>query len=94
MKQYCRYCNNAFDYNGEATDFLCNAKAPCGNNGAGRFYGAAKAKRANKCRHFVFNPLDVFYTTYGEHEYKPRQKREAPAEQLTLEGTAKEKNNA
>lgn len=73
MKQYCRYCANALDYNGEATDFVCMAKAPCGNNGAGQFYKANKAKRPNKCRHFEFNPMDVFYTTYGEREYKPRQ---------------------
>ena len=73
MKQYCRYCANALDYNGEATDFICMAKAPCGNNGAGQFYKASKAKRPNKCRYFEFNPMDVFYTTYGEREYKPRQ---------------------
>ena len=45
MKQYCRYCTNAIDYNGEATEFVCTAKAECGNNGAGRFYPAEKAKR-------------------------------------------------
>ena len=52
MAQYCRYCINAEDYNGEGEDFLCFADAPCGNNGAGRFYKAAKAKRANHCKHF------------------------------------------
>lgn len=72
MKQYCRYCANAIDYNGEATDFICTAKASCGNDGAGKFYSAAKARKPNKCKHFDFNPLDVFYTTYGEREYKPR----------------------
>lgn len=71
--QYCRYCENAFDYNGEATDFICTANAPCGNNGAGKFYKASKAKRPNKCPFFVFNELDVFYTTYGERVYKPRK---------------------
>lgn len=40
MRQYCRYCSNAFDYNGEGTDFICEANAPCGNNGSGRFYDA------------------------------------------------------
>lgn len=72
MKQYCRYCTNAVDYNGEATDFICTANSKCGNNGAGRFYSADKAKRINHCKHFEFNKLDVFYTTYGEREYKPR----------------------
>lgn len=72
MKQYCRYCSWAIDYNGEAQDFICTAKAECGNNGAGRFYPASKAKRINKCKHFEFCPTDVFYTTYGEREYKPR----------------------
>lgn len=75
MKQYCRYCANALDYNGEAEDFLCNAEAPCGNNGAGKFYPAAKAKRPNKCEYFSFNPMDVFYTTYGEREYTPRESK-------------------
>lgn len=74
MIQYCRYCSNALDYNGEAEDFLCSADAECGDFGAGRFYDASKAKRPNKCKHFDFNPLDVFYTTYGEREYKPRTK--------------------
>lgn len=46
--QYCRYCANALDYNGECTDFICTAKALCGDNGAGRFYKAIKAKRPNK----------------------------------------------
>ena len=74
MIQYCRYCTQAIDYNGEATDFICNADAPCGNNGAGRMYPAKKAKRTNKCKHFEFNPMDVFLTTYGERYYKPRSK--------------------
>ena len=77
MKQYCRYCANALDYNGEGTEFLCNANAPCGNNGAGRFYDADKAKRRNKCKYFEFNSIDIF--SYGENgytrEYKPRDKK-------------------
>lgn len=75
MKQYCRYCANALDYNGEAEDFLCSANAKCGDYGAGRFYKAEKAKRVNRCRYFKYNPLDVFYTTYGEREYHPRGDR-------------------
>lgn len=50
MKQYCRYCTNAVDYNGEATDFVCTAKAECGNNGAGRMYPAKKAQTEDKKR--------------------------------------------
>lgn len=72
MKKYCRYCANAIDYNGEAEDFVCTADAPCGNNGAGRMYPAKRAKRINHCKYFEFNSLDVFYTTYGEHHYKPK----------------------
>ena len=75
MIQYCRYCVHAIDYNGEATDFICLADAPCGANGAGRSYTAAKAKRPNRCKSFEFNPMDVFWTTYGEREYKPRKRR-------------------
>ena len=78
MNQYCRYCANALDYNGEATDFICEADAPCGGDGAGIMYPASKAKRINKCRYFVFNELDIF----GQLEdgsfkkYHPQGKRE------------------
>lgn len=73
MLQYCRYCANAFDYNGEGTDFLCEADAPCGDNGAGRFYDARKAKRPNKCKHFDFNNADIFRDDENGNpaEYKP-----------------------
>ena len=85
MNQYCRYCANALDYNGEAEDFVCTADGVCGANGAGKFYSATKAKRKNKCRYFVFNPLDVFYTTYGEREYSPRKKKDQIDGQVRLE---------
>lgn len=55
--QYCRYCANTLDYNGECTDFICTAKAPCGDDGAGRFYKAVKAKRPNKCKHLQIELL-------------------------------------
>ena len=71
IAQYCRYCINAEDYNGEGEDFLCFADAPCGNNGAGRFYKAAKAKRANHCKHFEGNVIDIF----SDREYQPRPPR-------------------
>ena len=75
MNQYCRYCANAVDYNGEAKDFVCMAVAPCGANGAGEFYSAKKAKRINKCKHYVHNGLDIFRADEnGEPiEYKPRE---------------------
>lgn len=73
MLQYCRYCANAIDYNGEGEDFICLAKAPCGNDGAGRMYDAKKARRVNKCKHFEFNELDVFFTSKGERVYKPNK---------------------
>lgn len=81
MIQYCRYCINAEDYNGEGEDFLCFADAPCGNNGAGRFYPANKAKRTNKCRYFVGFALDIF----SEREYAPRPISESDYEQLSYE---------
>ena len=85
MKQYCRYCANAFDYNGEGDDFLCNANAPCGNNGAGAFYDASKAKRTNKCPHFEFCPNDIFSLDENGNyrEYKPRGQRDY--EQMKME---------
>lgn len=85
MKQYCRYCIHAFDYNGEAEDFLCCADAPCGNNGAGVFYDASKAKRPNKCPHFDFINADIFrQDDDGNHaEYNPRAPRDF--EQLKME---------
>ena len=78
MKQYCRYCVNALDYNGEASDFLCNADAKCGNNGAGMFYGAEKAKRINSCEHFIFNENDIFGQDKNGNfkTYKPRNLKE------------------
>lgn len=73
MLQYCRYCANAFDYNGEGTDFLCEADAPCGDNGAGRFYPASKAKRPNKCKQFEFQNADIFRDDENGNpaKYKP-----------------------
>lgn len=86
MKQYCRYCSNAFDYNGEGTDFICEADALCGNNGAGRFYDAKKAKRQNKCKHFDFCNADIFRQDENGNfaEYKPREIIKQPFEQMKL----------
>lgn len=74
MLQYCRYCSNAFDYNGEGTDFICSANGSCGNNGAGAFHSAQKAKRPNKCKYFEFANADIFRQDENGNfaEYKPR----------------------
>lgn len=81
IKQYCRYCNNALDYNGEATDFLCETD--------NRFYPASKAKRINKCKNFEFNENDIFrYDADGNFAtYKPRDKyaKRQPKEQIKHE---------
>lgn len=57
--QYCRYCANAEDYNGDGTDFVCFADAPCGDSGNGIFYSAAKAKAVNHCKHYAFCGIDI-----------------------------------
>lgn len=78
MNQYCRYCWNAFDYNGEGTDFICEANAPCGGNGSGRFYKAAKAKRLNRCPYYDHRGTDIFRVDVdGEPvPYRPREPAE------------------
>ena len=78
MNQYCRYCNFAFDYNGEAKDFLCVADAPCGDDGTGRFYPAAKAKKINKCRYYEHNGFDIFRTDKDGNPiaYNPKEPAE------------------
>ena len=75
MNQYCRYCAHALDYNGEATDFICQAPAPCGANGCGRFYPSRKAKRVNRCKHYEHNGRDIFRIDENGDpiEYKPRE---------------------
>ena len=70
-KQYCRYCSQAEDYNGDGASFVCFANAPCGDNGNGIFYSATKAKSVNHCRHYAFCGIDIF----TDREYKPRGER-------------------
>lgn len=74
MIQYCRYCSHALDYNGEAKDFICEADALCGNNGAGKLYDAKKAKSPNRCKHFEYCQYDIFRCDKHGNlvEYKPR----------------------
>ena len=86
--QYCRYCANALDYNGECTDFICTEKAPCGCDGAGRFYKAAKAKRPNKCKYFEFLNADIFRQDENGNfaEYKSRKVVKSDYEQMKMGG--------
>lgn len=90
MKQYCRYCVNAIDYD---ECLICVAKAPCGNNGAGGSYNMEKAKRLNKCKHFEFNPNDLLrqnpdgsFRQYQPREaYKRKDIQEIEAGQTTFD---------
>lgn len=94
MKQYCRYCMNAIDYNGEGKDFVCEAKAPCGANGAGMFYHAVKAKHPNNCKYYEHCGLDIFsnapdgsFRKYKPREYqRPRREAEQKMENEVMEG--------
>jgi hypothetical protein len=72
MKQYCRYCALAIDYDGS---LICEANAPCGKFGAGGSYNIEKAKRQNKCKHFEFNSNDLLgqYPDGSFRQYQPRE---------------------
>ena len=85
MKQYCRYCANAIDYDGM---LICEAKAPCGNNGAGRGYNIDKAKWLNKCKHFEFNPNDLLgQNADGSfRQYQPRKEYKSKAQRALERG--------
>lgn len=60
MKQYCRYCANCV----QVDDDICHCE-----HSTATFEGA-KARRVNKCKNFVFNPIDVFDL---ERKYQPRE---------------------
>lgn len=86
MKQYCRYCANAHDYD---DTLICTADAPCGRNGSGQGYPMSKAKRLNRCKHFEFNPNDLLGCDENGNfrQYKPRDtyiKSESYARQYKL----------
>lgn len=85
MKQYCRYCANALDYDGM---LICEAKAPCGNNGAGKGYDMEKAKRLNKCKHFEFNLNDLLgqMPDGSFRQYRPRKAYKSKAQQALEAG--------
>jgi len=74
MKQYCRYCCLASEYDDA---LVCTANAPCGNSGCGKLYDMQKAKRLNKCAYFEFNPNDLL--RQDEHgnfmQYKPNTQK-------------------
>ncbi|MCI9092632.1 MAG: hypothetical protein HFF36_02440 [Coprobacillus sp.] len=61
MKQYCRYCSNC----SICVDCVC-----C--DVKDKYMNYEQAKRVNKCKHFEFNPIDVFDS---DRTYKPRKKR-------------------
>ena len=66
MKQYCRYCSNAF-WRDEGV-FYCDEKK--------KFYNESTAKVVNKCKHFDFNSNDLFGMDENCNfkQYKPRDK--------------------
>jgi hypothetical protein len=67
---------------------ICEANAPCGNNGAGRGYNIEKAKRLNKCKHFEFNPNDLLGQTPdgGFRQYKPRKEHKSKVQRALEAG--------
>ena len=78
MKQYCRHCIHAKGYHGEGMDYFCTAEAPCGGNGAGRMYRAARAKRPNQCKAYCYSEEDIF------SEEASRLKKRKTEEQIRL----------
>ena len=67
MKQYCRYCANCVQVDDDI--YYCERSTAT--------FEGAKARRANKCKNFVFNPIDVFDL---ERKYKPREKKSTIAD--------------
>lgn len=61
MKQYCRYCAKCV----QVDEDICHCEHSTAT------FDGAKARRVNKCKRFVFNPIDVFDL---ERKYKPREK--------------------
>ena len=96
MKQYCRYCAHALEYDGS---MICDANAPCGNNSSGASYSIEKAKRLNKCKSFEFNPNDLlgqlsdgrFRQYQPRKHYKTKQTQILESEQIGMEEITNEK---
>lgn len=78
MKQYCRYCAKCV----QVDEDICHCEHLTAT------FEGAKARRVNKCKDFVFNPIDVFdlerkYKPRGE--YQPREKKSKVADgQLSM----------
>lgn len=71
MKQYCRYCSEFVTGNGN----WCAARKMSPTD--------EYAKRVNKCKLFIFNPIDAFDL---ERTYRPRhEKQQRNWEQMKLE---------
>ncbi len=70
-RQYCRYCSNMVC--GDAN--YCTVRKAC--------YSDKTIKRTNKCKDFVFNPIDAL----GENEkgYQPRPERLAYRKEIGVE---------
>ena len=68
MKQYCRYCSNC----SMCVDCVC-----C--DVKDKYMDYKQAKRVNNCKHFEFNPIDVFDLT---STYKPRKKKDYKQQKL------------
>ena len=78
MNQYCRYCANCFLQDDDIV--YCKPK--------NEMREKKECCRANKCKHFDFNPYDVF--SLDEHgnfkEYKPREAYKPRREQIKESG--------
>ena len=78
MNQYCRYCANCFLQDDDIV--YCEPKK--------QMREKKECTRINKCKHFEFNPFDVF--SADEHgnfkEYKPRGLYKPKREQIKESG--------
>ena len=68
MKQYCRYCCNAYIQGDDV--FCCDKK--------NKLYSGSTGKTANNCKYFEFNPNDLFgMDENGDFkQYTPRPRGE------------------
>ena len=78
MKQYCRYCANCFLQDNDVV--YCQPK--------NEMREKTECIRTNKCKHFEFNPYDVF--SVDEHgnfkEYQPREPYKPRQEKIKESG--------
>lgn len=78
MAQYCRYC--AWCCYGDFT--WCEKRQ--------KIMSEVSAKRSNRCKDFVLNPIDAFHE--NERGYVPRRKTEKKYEQTMLKLEGKNEN--